>query len=141
MAAPKSPRPRPRAKAGSANPARGEHTLTLAGTTYVMRPTYDAIVAIEDALDLTALELARAGAEGRLGCNVLGVIVAELVRAGAAPDDRLTANVTADALARLIYEEGRAKVGTVITVVLSGAVMGGHKATGEPKAVTEMPTG
>lgn len=142
MAARRTARPRPRAGGTTqANAARGEYSLQLAGTTYRLRPTFEAIVAIEDTLDLTALELARAGGEGRIAAPAMGVIVAELIRAGAEEGDRLTANVTPDAIARLIYAEGLVKVGFVVTMVLSAAVTGGHEPSGEARAVAKTTTG
>ena len=131
-------RPKRKPRSGpSANAARGEHSLTLAGKTYRLRPTFAATAAIEDELGQSALELLRRANGGALSYGELGAIVAEYVRAGAAEDDRMTKMVSAEGIAEKIYEEGVPPVLVVVTLVLADAVSGGRTASGEVKPVTE----
>lgn len=127
---------RPKKTAGAANASRGEHTLTLAGKAYRLRPSYTAIVAIEDELGRSAIELLRQANACALGYEELGTIAAALIRAGADEGDAMTRNVSAERIGEMIYEEGSAQVMVVITVVLAAAVSGGRSASGEAKPVT-----
>jgi hypothetical protein len=126
---------RPKA-AASANPQRGEHTLTLARTTYVLRPSFEACRAIEEALGASLIELAREANKMALSLDQLGTICAELIRAGARPGDAMTRAVAVERIAELIFEEGQSGVLPVVTLVLLDAITGGRTASGEVKAVT-----
>jgi hypothetical protein len=61
------------------------------------------------------------------------VVVAELSRAGADDDDRLTANVSDDEIAALIFEEGMPKVQAAVVLVLGDAITGGRDRSGKAK--------
>lgn len=113
---------------------RGEHELVLAGITYRLRPSHQAMVAIERATERSSLELVRAGNVGALSLEQLGAIAAELIRAGADPKDDLTRGVSASRIGELIYEQGVAGATFRLTAVLADAVSGGRKASGEAKA-------
>lgn len=120
----------------TAIPERGEHELVLAGVPYRLRPSHAAIRAIEQKTERSLLELLRFGNMGALTSDQLGTIGAQLIRAGAAKDDQATANVNAERIAELIYEEGTGKAMARLTLCLVDAATGGRTASGEAKAAT-----
>ncbi|NOW44104.1 hypothetical protein FHW96_000231 [Novosphingobium sp. SG751A] len=122
-----------------ANPVRGEATLTLAGVEYVLRPTSEAAFAIEEELGGSMLLLVQRAGSVALSYRELGTIAGAFIRAGAAPDDKLTANINDDALADLIYAEGQVKVLGILSAVMANVVNGGYTPQGEPRAVAETP--
>lgn len=111
---------------------RGEHELVLAGVSYRLRPSHQAMRNIEAKTERSSLELVRMGNVGALSLDHLGTVAAELIRAGA--EDELTRAVSADRIGELIYEQGVAGVTFRLTAVLADAVSGGRKASGEAKA-------
>ena len=145
MAATRKPAAVPRRKAGarggrSANPARGEHGLMLGGKHYVLRPSFQASSAIEEETGLSLMELMRRANQCALSLSDLGVVCAELIRAGADKGDAMTASVSAERISELIFEEGMGAVTATVTLVLVDAIGGGRTAAGEPKAATGMTT-
>ena len=123
-------------KGPAANPARGEHSLTLAGLTYRLRPSFQAVQVLEDDLGLSLVEMARKANSFALSLSELGAIVAELVRAGADEGDAMTKAVSADRMAELIFEEGTGPVFAALVLALTDAVMGGRTISGEARAAT-----
>ncbi|HEY0116289.1 MAG TPA: GTA-gp10 family protein [Allosphingosinicella sp.] len=127
----------PRSKTAQVN-RRGELTLNLGGATYGLRPSFEAIEAIESKvrpLDVLVETLN----QGRVPLAELGIITAELMRGYGAshPDDPMIATYRGsnpEKLARLIYEEGVPTVRIVLLVILAGALTGGYDAAGEVKA-------
>lgn len=117
-----------------ANPDRGEHELALAGETYRLRPSRQAIRACESQTGLSLLALVRLGNTGELTVDQLGAIACQLIRAGA--EDELARNVDADRLADLIFEEGIVGITSRLTSALCDAALGGRRASGEAKATT-----
>lgn len=117
-----------------ANPARGEHELTLASTVYRLRPSHAALIAIEKRTGKSTLALVRQGNTLDISLADLGIIAAELIRAGADPDDQITRNVHAERLGELIMEEGLPVVTSRLTLCLLDAATGGRTASGEVKA-------
>lgn len=98
----------------SANPERGEVEIVLSGTTYVLRPTWEALVAIEKAIApknlVDVVYSANKQSHVSLSAFEMAVIVAEGVRAYAkeSTEERvkvLTA-VTPQKMLLLIAEEG-----------------------------------
>lgn len=124
----------PRAGTRKANPARGEHSIELAGKTYLLRPTFAASQAIEEELGQSLIELLRRANGCTLSYAEMGTICAEYIRAGAESGDRMTRAVSAERIAELIYEEGSAQVFVALTLLLADAVSGGRTAEGEAKA-------
>lgn len=118
---------------------RGEHELELAGVRYRLRPSHQAMVAIERETGRSSLELVRLGNVGALTLAHLGVVAAELISAGA--EDELTRAVDAERIGELIYEQGVAGVTFRLTAVLADAVTGGRKASGEARATPAAKTG
>lgn len=117
------------------NPERGEHALTLGGRTYVLRPSYAAIRAIEAKAERTLAQLVLAAQAGAVSVETAGIVAAELIRAGADDADQFTKRVSADRIAELVYEEGVTTVVARLTFPLLDAVTGGRTASGEAKAV------
>ena len=120
------------AKAARANPSRGEHELTLAGISYVLRPSFAACSEIENTLDMSLIEVFRVANTMSLTYEQIGVILAALIRAGA--QDDLTRNVNAERLAELVFEDGVGKAVAVLIFVLADAISGGRDVSGEAKA-------
>lgn len=111
---------------------RGEHELTLAGVTYCLRPSHPALKAIEKKTGRSNLALVRLGNAGELTNEQMGIIAAELIRAGA--QDAMTRAVSADRLGEMIFEEGSATASARLTICLLDAATGGRTASGEAKA-------
>jgi hypothetical protein len=124
-----------------ANPERGEHDLALPGRTYLLRPSHAALKAIERETDRSVLELVRLGNAGALRMSQLGIIAAELIRAGADEADDMTRSVDAERIEELIFEnEGPDGVGGLpyaqsrLTLCLLDGATGGRTVSGEAKA-------
>lgn len=115
-----------------ANPTRGEHQLVLAGVTYRLRPSHQAIVAIEQKTQHSLLELVRLGNAQAIPMRYVGTIAAELIRAGA--EDQATKAVHEDRIGELAFEEGVVSITARLTLCLVDAAGGGRTASGEAKA-------
>ncbi|WP_448208484.1 gene transfer agent family protein [Azospirillum sp. sgz302134] len=105
----------------NANPHRGEVALVLGGTSYALRPSYEAIVEWEERLGRGTTEILM-----RIGASVfrvheLAAIVGAAARAGGAT---LT---DADA-GRLIVADGQVDVIPVVARLLKHALTGGKEA-------------
>jgi len=125
---------------------RGEVTITLDGAEYVMRPTYEAIQAIEEKTGMGLLGLLNVVCNGEMPLKKLAIIVTELIKAwgkaageNADPIQRGAAGSNADKVANLIYEAGMSAAMGRVSVVLAGALSGGVTASGEwkPALTTE----
>jgi hypothetical protein len=125
---------------GKANKQRGEGDLALAGKAYRLRPSHDALEAIEDQTGKSIIALARMGNRCDMTLRQVGIVGAELIRAGAEEGDSFTQNVEASRISELAIEEGLHKVQPVLTLVLMDAATGGRTSTGEAKAVPAKPT-
>jgi len=115
-----------------ANADRGEHTLMLAGVTYKLRPTYEAIVEMEDSTALSLMELTRKADRHGLKLEEAAKVAVALIKAGAS--DPLTKFVSAEVIGQQIYEQGLVSVVIRLTLCLADAVGGGRTASGEAKA-------
>lgn len=120
------------APAPHANPDRGEHLLELAGKTYKLRPTYDAVVEMEQETGLSLVELTRKADRHALKLPEAAKVAVALIKAGAT--DPLTKLVSADPIGKLIYQQGLISVVIRLTLCLADAVGGGRTASGEVKA-------
>lgn len=119
-----------------ANETRGEIALDLDGTEYVLRPSYEAIQAIEKKLGRGLLALARTAADGDLTLNETATVAAECIKAhGRAIDDRMLAASTPERIAEMIYETPNGQAGVMgrLAVMLGLAVTGGYDKAGELK--------
>lgn len=65
----------------TANEIRGEQAILLEGVTYVMRPSWQALQAIEDQTGLSIVELGARAEVGRLRGLQIAVIVTECIKA------------------------------------------------------------
>ena len=123
----------------AANGKRGEVSLTLDGKDYVLRPSFEAILEIEDATGKGLVEIVRAALQQRLTISEIGTVTAALMRAwGREVDDLGAKAASADKVARLIFEcdNGAAAVQAAIAQLLTIAAGGGVTASGEVKAAT-----
>ncbi len=116
---------------------RGEVTITLEGVEYHLRPSHQAIKAIEAELR-PLVELANAARSSSLTIEEAGFITAEMMKAygRSHPDDPNVSSYTganATRLEELIFEEGLAKVQIRLAVLLLAAMTGGVTALGELK--------
>jgi hypothetical protein len=113
--------------AAPVNPARGEAEIVLEGTTFGLRPSYEAVVAIEEATGLALGVLASAAATLRLPLAKLALVVTELIKAwGRSTETRSATLVNPDRIGALIHDAG----------VLHGAATGGYYASGEARPAT-----
>ena len=120
---------------------RGQITAPLGGENYVLRPSEEAILAIEDETGLSLFDLAGQAANGRMSLRHMGIVVAAMMRAHgkANPEDPLITTYMAanpDKIRGLILEAGTPRIMARITVILAGAIGGGYTASGEVKAAT-----
>lgn len=123
----------------TANPERGEATISLEGVEYGMRPSFAAIQAIEEKTASALFPLAIRAAALELSVADLGKIAGETMRAwGKAnpdnPNGRVAVAVKDERVAELIYEEGANEVSRTLGWLLRAALTGGVTASGELKA-------
>lgn len=119
--------------------ARGRMLAPLGGAEYVLRPSFEALEAIERQLGRSLHQLAFQGLQGGLSLTDLAVIVAECMRAhGRAEPDAGPSyrEAKAEKLARLIMEAGQTHITARIAVLLTEAITGGFTAEGEAKPAT-----
>lgn len=136
---------------GDANAVRGEVDLVLGGQSFVLRPSFTAIVAMEKKTGFTLLQLVQLAEQGVLTQEAQAIVVTELVRAWgreqildeyASPSER--SHVTAakaasvESMADLLYPVGVMKVQPRIAIVLGLAATGGCLPSGEAKATGTM---
>ena len=117
----------------AANAERGEHEIELEGVTYRLRPSHAAISRIEQLTERSLLDLTRLGNVGGLTLGECGIVAAELIRAGAAEDDKATRNVGAKRIGELVFEAGLHRAMARLTLCLIDAASGGRTASGEAK--------
>lgn len=126
------------AKPAKAN-VRGEVTLSLDGHDYHLRPSYEAIAAIETQTGRTLFELADAARHQGLTLRECGIIGTEMMRAyartHATEADPLTgyAGARPERVSELVFEAGAALIQPRLALVLLAAVTGGVDAQGEAK--------
>lgn len=117
---------------------RGQIAIELEGVVYQLRPSREAILAIETQTGNSLYQLAGLAIAGGMQTETMGLIVAELMRAHgkANPQDPLNSTYIGakpERIAELIHEEGVPYVVPPIVAVLMGALTGGYTASGEPK--------
>lgn len=122
---------------------RGEFTLPLVGRHYPMRPSYEAIVAIEAAAGRGLVDVARDAINAKLTLADTALVACECIRAfGRDEEDRDAAGATAPRIARLILdsEGGFHAAQQIVSGLLSLAVTGGFDSAGNPKPATTKTT-
>ena len=103
-----------------ANPLRGEVPLTLGGRVYVLRPSFAAIVAVEQRLG-GVIALAVKGSKGELGLREMAALIFETMEkdgSGAPSEEEVGA---------LILEEGLAAISPVVSALLAAILKGGRQ--------------
>lgn len=121
-----------------ANAVRGEVDLDLGGVTFTLRPSYEAVVACEDATGLSLTELALASDDGSLKIGAAAVVVTEMVKAWGKAEKRSSAiGVDRTKIGKLIFDLGVMHVLPRIAIVLLNAASGGVDAQGKPKPIPE----
>lgn len=107
---------------------RGEVTLPLDGTDYVLRPTFAACSAIETQTGRSLTELLTRADDRTLSMAEAGIIATEFIRAwGRETQVNSVAAVQTQRVTELIYEGGIARAVPRLTIVLLAAVTGGAK--------------
>lgn len=125
---------------GEANVDRGEFALVLDGERYVLRPSYQAIVAFEGATGKGLLELAQAALAGQLTLGETAAVACECIRAwGRATDNVGAKGAGGERIAELILdsEGGLIAAMPAVGAVLAMAATGGLTAQGEVRATTK----
>lgn len=111
-----------------ANQIRGEISISLDGSEFVLRPTFEASLAIENQTGKSLFAMAYEADEGRLSLAEMGVVVAEYIKAwGRETEVSSTANVNTQRITELIFQEGVAKAMPRVALVLAEAITGGVK--------------
>lgn len=124
-----------------ANAVRGEIALDLGGREFVLRPTYQAIQAIESKTGKGILVLARDTAE--LTVADAAVIAAECIKAhGKHVGDDMMASYTPAKIGEMMLEAegGVAACLGRLSALLMLAATGGYTASGELKAAKDQAT-
>jgi hypothetical protein len=125
----------------AANDTRGEISLELDGTEYVLRPSFEAIKAFEDGTGKKGVFLlGRMAEEDQLTLGDASVIVAECIKAhGRAIGDNAMAAVNAQRIGELIMasDGGFLIAMKKIALLLWMATTGGYTGSGEVKATTK----
>jgi hypothetical protein len=123
---------------------RGEVTITLDGAEYVMRPSYEAIEAIEAQTGKSVIELLVEADSGKLHLSDAGVVVWECIKAwgrqcvaagDADPIAKSAAGANLEKVRKLIYKFGIHQTRQRIAILLMAAATGGVTETGELVAV------
>lgn len=124
----------------AANEKRGEVDLVLDSATFILRPSHEAILAIEGKTGRSAIALANAATDGEMTNKDAAIITTELIQAwGRAVDDPVAKNVDIERIGQLLHEYGIMRVILRLALVLTMAVTGGCKADGTPKEGEVMP--
>lgn len=117
-----------------ANAERGEISIDLEGRAHVLRPSYEAIVAIEAKTGRSIELLAEAAGDGALSLAEAAIVVTECVRAqGKAVGDPILQRYGPERVGELIHEAGKLIVVRHLQLLLFMAANGGYTATGEPR--------
>lgn len=126
----------------TANPVRGEMTFDLDGADYVLRPSFEAIVAIEEQTGKTQVELAQMASDGRLTVMDAAVVVTECIKAqgrallAAGQDDQRMTAFNKKTVGELIQSSpgGVVLATQKLALLLFMAASGGYTPKGEVKA-------
>lgn len=136
-----------------ANALRGEIDLELEGQSYVLRPSYQAIIAMEKKTGRSLIELASLAEQSMLDQGTQAIVTTELIRAWgrsiqideyasgaekAVATAAKAANV--ETIGELLFSVGVLSVQPRIAIVLGLALTGGCLPSGEMKATGTMTT-
>lgn len=118
---------------------RGELSLSLAGMTMVLRPSYEAITAYENDLGRGSVSLANEALAKRLKLGEVAQIATHCIRAfGDETGSKDMARATPQRIAKLILDSdgGIIEATGTLAAMLSLVVTGGYDSAGNPKAST-----
>ena len=101
---------------GAANPHRGEASLTVAGETLVLRPSFGALVAAEQELG-SLFSLVERAAEGRLTLQEIAALFDHLTAGRPQP-------ITRDRIGQAIVEQGLARTTPALKLILGQILQG-----------------
>jgi hypothetical protein len=134
-----------------ANAVRGEVDLVLDGRSFVLRPSYTAVIAMEKKTGMALLQLTQLAEQGALTQEAQAIVVTELVRAWGREQDldeyasatdrsRVTVAKSAnvDTIGELLFPVGVMAVQPRVAIVLGLAATGGCLPSGELKATGMM---
>lgn len=115
---------------------RGHISVPLDGEQFVLRPSFEAIKAIEEITGKDHSQLAHEAVQQRLSYTDMGIICAEMMKAHgkANPDDPMKSSYIGakpEKIEKLIYETGKTKVAVRLAVVLVASLSGGYTREGE----------
>lgn len=120
----------------AANGERGEITVSLEGVDHVLRPSFEAQVAIERQCGRSIEQLAQAAGEGALTINDAAIVVTECVKAfGRATGDSTMGAYTSQRVGECIVEAGKLGIVKRLELLLYLAATGGYTASGEVRAL------
>lgn len=127
-----------------ANEERGEVEITLGGTVYVMRPSYQAMISIERLTGRTMVALAVSVGEGRFGSLTLDecahIVTQGIHAAGRDRGDKVVQAYKTEKIGEMIYDDGIVESLPVIENFLINALSGGTKKKAK-KSEEESPPG
>ena len=111
----------------TANALRGEVSISLEGVEYVLRPTFEAITAIEDQTGQPLVDLAQAADQHALPVKQAAIVVTECIKAwGRETAQPQLTKFNAQRIGELIFAEGLLKAQPRVALVLWAALTGGH---------------
>ncbi|GGI82289.1 hypothetical protein GCM10007973_18440 [Polymorphobacter multimanifer] len=113
------------------NKHRGDVAITLGGQAKVLRPSFEAMVAIEAQCGSILTLAMRAGQRGGqpLDTGEMAVIIAETLKAHGRDEKSTDAGASTDKVRKLIFEAGVHTVVPVVVEVLIAMVRGGQSDT------------
>lgn len=121
----------------TANATRGEVSLTLDGTEYVLRPSYEAISAIETETGCGLFQLAQDASAGTMRLSTAAIVAAHCIRAwGRSSNNAMASGVNPRKIGELILESNGGLLSALLALklLLTFACTGGYTASGEVKA-------
>ena len=124
----------------TANAERGEAEIVLDGRVYVMRPSFEAMMAFEAATGKSTLALAGLALEQDMAARDVAEVAAACIKAqGEAVNDPMLKGINTKRIGALIMETrgGFAYAQARLGKLLLGAATGGYDAKGEPRAAAE----
>lgn len=117
--------------------ARGQLSVELGGARYILRPSEEAISAVEEELGHSLEQLVAMTAYSRLTLQQTAVIVTHMMRAYGKANPEAGADyqgAKVETVRSLIFEAGVPKIRARLMPLLSGAMTGGYTSEGELKA-------
>ena len=112
----------------TANEIRGEVSIDLDGVAYVLRPSYEAGAAIEQATGRSLMELAVAADASRMPLSQMSIVVTEYIKAwGRETGNTATEHFEAKRIGELIHDGAGGILAAMprVALVLTRAVSGG----------------